>query len=103
MTVLVFLGVTSFDLSILHPYKVLRNAAETERMTGGFVFVTWRHTETGGVRLTVKAEVYSWLELAEIGHLFEQQIAGNISMDPNKKTESFVLRRKRDSKDTETR
>lgn len=54
-----FLGVTSFDLSIPRPYKVLRNAAATARMTGGFVFVTWRHRETGET-LTLKAERDSW-------------------------------------------
>ncbi len=60
------LGVMSFDLSIPRPYKVLRNVAATARMTGGFVFVTWRHTEIGVERLAVKAEVHSW-EMAGIG------------------------------------
>lgn len=53
-----FLGVTSFDLSIPRPYKVLHNVAATVRMTGGFVFMTWRHRETEGEILIVKAEVH---------------------------------------------
>lgn len=38
MSALVSLGVTSFDPFIPRPYKVLRNAPATARMTGGFVF-----------------------------------------------------------------
>lgn len=55
-----FLGVTSFDHTIPRPYKVLRNAAATARMTGGFVCVTQRHRETGGETPTLKPEVDSW-------------------------------------------
>lgn len=55
-----FLGATSFDHTIPRPYKVLRNATATARMTGGFVCVTRRHGETGGETPTLKPEVDSW-------------------------------------------
>lgn len=76
---LLILQVASLDHSILCPYKALHNATATAWMTGGFVFVTWRRTKTTMGNSKGRG-AWEWLELAETGHLFEQQTAGSISV-----------------------
>lgn len=82
-----FLGPISFDLTSPRPFKALRNANVTGRMTAGFVVVSQRHTEARRKRLPVKIEKCvqrKMLELFETGHLFKEQLAKTQRHEENK-------------------